>query len=325
MLSGEAVVNNSSNDYDFRAESDGNGHMLFVEASTNRVGIGQSSPATTLDIGGAVNSDMLTMTSVAGRGLKLGTAVRGSQNDGVGVIDAQDTDSTGGRLELHTAGVQRFRIESTDAVFNSGSNDQDFRIESDNNAYLFYLDAGKDQIFIGDIDGVASGTPADAPIEVVAGASENCINTQVATAGFTSFVSTGPTTSGGNVYNFGAMINASGSVVGTIVVNHGSTTYNTSSDYRLKENVTGLTDATARIKQLQPKRFNFIEVPDVTVDGFLAHEVETVVPEAITGEKDAVDADGNPIYQGIDHSKLVPLLVATIKELEARIAALESE
>ena len=72
-------------------------------------------------------------------------------------------------------------------------------------------------------------------------------------------------------------------------------------------------------------RFSFI--PDQTntiVDGFLAHEVADVVPEAILGEKDATDDDGNPVYQGIDQSKLVPLLVATIQELEARIAALES-
>ena len=57
---------------------------------------------------------------------------------------------------------------------------------------------------------------------------------------------------------------------------------------------------------------------------FLAHEVQTVVPEAIHGTKDEVDDDGNPVYQGIDQSKLVPLLVATIKELEARITALEN-
>ena len=62
----------------------------------------------------------------------------------------------------------------------------------------------------------------------------------------------------------------------------------------------------------------------MTVDGFLAHEVSSIVPEAIDGEKDAVDADGKPSYQNIDQSKLVPLLVATIQELEARIAALES-
>ena len=102
-----------------------------------------------------------------------------------------------------------------------------------------------------------------------------------------------------------------------------SVSYNTSSDHRLKENVVELTGATDRLKQLEPKRFNFIDYPDRTVDGFLAHEVSGIVPEAITGTHNEVDADGNPVYQGIDQSKLVPLLVATIKELEARIVALE--
>ena len=116
-----------------------------------------------------------------------------------------------------------------------------------------------------------------------------------------------------------------GSTIGHISNANGtSISYNTTSDYRLKENVVELTGATDRLKQLNPSRFNFIADADTTVDGFLAHEVQAVVPEAVTGAKDAVDADGNPEYQGIDQSKLVPLLVATIQELEARITALEA-
>jgi hypothetical protein len=116
----------------------------------------------------------------------------------------------------------------------------------------------------------------------------------------------------------------SNGAVGTIQTSGSSTSFNTSSDHRLKENVTPLAGATDRLKQLNPSRFNFIVDADTTVDGFLAHEVQSVVPEAITGTKDAVDAEGNPVYQGIDQSKLVPLLVATIQELEARITALEA-
>ena len=116
----------------------------------------------------------------------------------------------------------------------------------------------------------------------------------------------------------------SGSAVGYISYGNTSTSYNTSSDYRLKENVADITGATDRLKQLNPVRFNFIADADTTVDGFIAHEVATVIPEAISGEKDAVDDDGNAVYQGIDQSKLVPLLVATIQELEARITALEN-
>ena len=123
----------------------------------------------------------------------------------------------------------------------------------------------------------------------------------------------------------------SGSAVGYISYGNTSTSYNTSSDYRLKENVTDITGATDRLKQLNPVRFNFIADAVTTVDGFLAHEVATVIPEAISGEKDAVDDDGNAVYQGIDQSKLVPLLTAALQEaltkidqLETRITALEA-
>ena len=112
-------------------------------------------------------------------------------------------------------------------------------------------------------------------------------------------------------------------IVGTIATNGLSTAYNTSSDYRLKEDVQPMTGATSRLLSLKPVNFAW-KADGSRVDGFLAHEVQAVVPEAIHGTKDEVDADGNPVYQGIDQSKLVPLLVATIKELEARIAALEA-
>jgi len=125
--------------------------------------------------------------------------------------------------------------------------------------------------------------------------------------------------------NYAQLFRQGGSVVGTILTSSGSTSYNTSSDYRLKENVTYEFDATSRLKQLKPCRFNFKIDADKTKDGFLAHEVQTIVPEAVSGEKDAVDADGNIDPQGIDQSKLVPLLVKTIQELEARITALESK
>jgi ABC-type transport system substrate-binding protein len=111
--------------------------------------------------------------------------------------------------------------------------------------------------------------------------------------------------------------------VGAITTSGSSTVYATSSDHRLKENVVYDWDATTRLKQLKPARFNFIADADTTVDGFLAHEAQSVVPEAITGTHNQVDAEGNPVYQGIDQSKLVPLLVKTIQELEARITALE--
>ena len=142
-----------------------------------------------------------------------------------------------------------------------------------------------------------------------------------------------------------SFVNGNGTV-GTIATSGSATAYNTSSDYRLKENVDYDWDATTRLKQLKPARFNFIADDTNTLrDGFLAHEVSSIVPEAISGEKDAMIAeelyvegdylpDGKnigdvkvavaPDYQAIDQSKLVPLLVKTIQELEARITILEN-
>ena len=114
-----------------------------------------------------------------------------------------------------------------------------------------------------------------------------------------------------------------GGTSGTITFGSTNTAYSTTSDYRLKENVDYTFDATTRLKQLRPCRFNFIADADTTVDGFLAHEVSSVVPEAISGDKDGTDDNGNIVPQGIDQSKLVPLLVKTIQELEARITVLE--
>jgi hypothetical protein len=115
----------------------------------------------------------------------------------------------------------------------------------------------------------------------------------------------------------------SGTRVGQITVTSTSTSYITSSDYRLKENVVPLTGAIDRLQQIPVHRFNFIVDPDKTVDGFIAHKAQAVVPECVTGEKDAVDDNGNPVYQGIDQSKLVPLLTAALQEAVAEIKALK--
>lgn len=120
-------------------------------------------------------------------------------------------------------------------------------------------------------------------------------------------------------------IRRSGTQVGSISVTSSATAYNTSSDYRLKENIVPLSGAANRLAQIPVYRFNFIADNDNTVDGFLAHEVQPFIPEAITGTKDEVDAEGNPVYQGIDQSKLVPLLTAALQEAIQRIEALEAQ
>lgn len=141
----------------------------------------------------------------------------------------------------------------------------------------------------------------------------------------------------------------SGNGKGSIAVNNSNTQYNTSSDYRLKENIVDLTGAIARVKQLQPKRFNFIADPGATQDGFIAHEAATVLPWAVNGTHNQVqlwgdyetdelpegvsvgdpklDDDGNtiPVMQGMDYGKATPLLTAALQEAIAKIEALETQ
>jgi hypothetical protein len=117
-------------------------------------------------------------------------------------------------------------------------------------------------------------------------------------------------------------IRRAGSQVGSISVTASATAYNTSSDYRLKTDAQPMTGASARVQALKPVNFEWISSGD-RVDGFLAHEAQEVVPECVTGTKDAVGADGKPEYQGIDQSKLVPLLTAALQEALTKIADME--
>ena len=124
-------------------------------------------------------------------------------------------------------------------------------------------------------------------------------------------------------------------IIGSISRNgsNDSVNYNTSSDYRLKDGIVDKIDGIEKLKQLKPRKFYWKSNTDKTlVDGFLAHEVSDIVPEAISGTKDAVDEDDNIIPQAIDQSKLVPLLTAALQEaitkietLETRIQTLENE
>ena len=232
------------------------------------------------------------------------------------------------------------------AVFNEGSADVDFRVESNGNAFMLVVDASTDNVLIG------TGTVRNAGL---------------LSLDFSSAADGGigiNDTNSGNGASFIGFLSG-GTFRGSITNNNNSAVaYNTTSDYRLKENVSYSFDATTRLKQLKPARFNWIADSDNTaIDGFLAHEVSSIVPEAITGDKDetkttenvVLDVNENIIgsdvteadwlkgkqdetyasnstwqstitqkhYQQIDQSKLVPLLVKTIQELEARITALE--
>ena len=261
---------------------------------------------------------------------------------------------------VRTAGSMRdrFSIAPSETVFNEDSVDVDFRVEGDGNTDLFVVDAGLDQVSIGTNSSVSASCCIGAFGERAAFIFQGN-NSDVTAVQLKNVYSNG-SQSGTMI----AFLNSGNSEVGSIKSTGSATAFNTSSDYRLKENVDYDWDATTRLKQLKPARFNWIADDTNTLeDGFLAHEVSSIVPEAITGTKDAATtltkavigehgnviaenieesawtagkADGtydanttwhaskvNPIYQQIDLGKLVPLLVKTVQEQEARIKALE--
>lgn len=132
-----------------------------------------------------------------------------------------------------------------------------------------------------------------------------------------------PTTdgSGPTPCNF---LNAAGTSVGSITTTGAATLYNVSSDYRLKNSIVPMTTGLGTIAALRPVTYKW-NADNSNGEGFIAHELQTIIPNAVTGEKDAIDADGKPKYQGVDNSKIVVHLVAAIQELTAKVAALEAK
>ena len=222
------------------------------------------------------------------------------------VIGATTDGSENGRIrmKIQKAGTLSSGLDiNADAIIiNDDSKSIDFRVESDNNTHQLFVDASEDKV------GINTSTPS-ATLEIHTENNVTAIETQPIV---------------NQTYYAALFRNSSGNDVGQIESTASSTTFATSSDYRLKENITYDFDATTRLKQLKPARFNFIiDETNTLQDGFIAHEVSSIVPEAISGEKDATYEDGKIKPQSIDQSKLVPLMVKTIQELEARIKTLE--
>jgi hypothetical protein len=129
-------------------------------------------------------------------------------------------------------------------------------------------------------------------------------------------------TNGGDVLRFFCTDN--GNQVGQITVNTASTTYSTSSDYRLKENIAPMTGALAKISALKPVTYKW-KADGSNGQGLIAHELQEICPEAVVGQKDAVDEEGKPKYQGIDTSFLVATLTAAIQELKTEVDSLKQQ
>jgi len=285
-----------------------------------------------------------TRASVSSTALTERMRLTASGNVGIGVTNPDEKLDVEGNLRVESTSSNGTYI----ALRNGATNGRAYRIGSNfvsgaGELAIYDDTAGAERMRIAS-DGTLQTRSSDGLAPTIG---SGCVSIQgrsgSSTAGILRIYKTGDD---GQIVDF---FRTGNTAVGNISVTASSTAYNTSSDYRLKENVDYEFNALDRVAQLKPARFNFIANADNTVDGFLAHEVQEIVPEAVTGEKDAIkeeeyevtpavlDDDGNvvteaemgtrevPDYQGIDQSKLVPLLTKAIQEQQTQIEALQSE
>ena len=294
-----------------------NGTQRAVVDSSGRLLVGTSTIKTAnsglLEVNGA-NMGLTTFQNNAfafsyvftkSRGTTLGTIV--NSGDEIGTIQFRGDDGSGGN-GLAAAFIQAF-VDGT-----PGANDMPGRLVFSTTADGASSPTERMRITSNPLSPVLIGqtsNPATSTVVVaVQTGSANGINAQITSNTGTSFP--------------WANYNASGTYVGGITCTSTATSFPTSSDYRLKQNVQPLVNAAALVAQLKPSTFEFKEDTGTQVQGFIAHELQEVVPLAVIGEKDAEDANGNPVYQGVDAAKLVPLLTAALQEAMERIETLEA-
>jgi hypothetical protein len=296
--SGRLLVGTSS------ARSTSTVNWLSQIESTGFVGLGIT--ANDNNTGGAY------LSLAKSRGTSVGSNTIVQNNDGLGYILFSGADGTDANTQAAFIGCE---VDGT-----PGANDMPGRLVFSTTAdgtasptERMRITSGGD-VFIG--TQTQDGT---ARLTIASDVGENTIGVVASGGGsgagysYTAILSTG----------YAAYFITSAGVAGNISCSGTSTTYATSSDYRLKQAIQPIGNAITRFQLLNPVSFEWIHNSE-RVDGFIAHEVQEVVPEAVVGEKDAVNEDGSIKSQGIDQSKLVPLLTAALQEAIAKIETLEA-
>jgi len=281
--------------------------IAFTTAATERmridsagnVGIGTTSPSQKLEVYASANS--LQIESVV-RNDQSGTGVA-AIGFNVSSSGASETTSTKAGIGLarnaaYGVGVLCFYNNSTSSSGNFTTADERMRIDSGGTWMLNTTDT---DAFIG-----SSTSQTGFSFRPGLGPRLSLIND------FYINRSNGD----GAIFNF----RRNGTTVGSVSVSSGATAYTTSSDYRLKQDITPMTGALTKVSLLKPVTYKW-KSDDSDGEGFIAHELAEVCPNAVIGVKDAVDENDKPVYQGIDSSFLIATLTAAIQELKVIVDA----
>jgi hypothetical protein len=280
----------------------------IVKDSSGNVGIGTASPAYPLDVAGNLRSNSWI----------------GRANGSAPSADCAIYRATDNTLGFSTASTERMRIDSSgNLLVNTTTASSKFCVNAEmslltdgNNRGIIGWDNTDKRISFGTINASTAYFNAMSLRDgnlLVGTTSANGLGVTISgTQGNNFWVSNANTSSAYNQLSF----RINGTVVGVIQTSGSSTSYQTSSDYRLKENILPMTGALAKVSQLKPVTYKW-KSDGSDGQGFIAHELQEVIPDCVGGTKDAVDEEGNPVYQGIDTSFLVATLTAAIQELKA--------
>jgi hypothetical protein len=305
-----SITADTDDQIDFRAGGTDTMHII-----NGKVGIGTATALSELHVQAAA-TPKITVRSVDGTSASV-KLLRVNEDDSSTDFELKNDGGVFKIISDNSSINERSLVnfESSVVTFNEAGDAVDFRVESDDVTHMLFVDADEDAVCIGN----SSLTPSTSSTATHAVFKNGGSKLEISASNNTSLAVNRVNSEGTAVE-----LRQAGGLRGSISVAGATAAFNTSSDYRLKENVSYDWDATTRLKQLKPARFNWIsDDTNTLVDGFLAHEAKTVVPESVIGEKDAVDENGDVDPQQIDHSKLVPLLVKTVQELEVRIKTLE--
>jgi hypothetical protein len=300
-------------------------YTVTLPAATGTLAITASPTFTGVTTESTITSPAATALTIQSAGTTAMT-VDTSQNVGIGTTTPSSYSgkfvASGASPQIVAAATSglsgQIKIFSNAATTNDLRIGQGYNTGSDNIAFISNQ-ANADLLFR------TNSTEAmriDSSGNVLVGRSTNSTNNAARIA--VSFVQNGQvfTPTSDNKYPC-AFENAAGSTVGYITTSSSATTYSTTSDYRLKENVAPMTSGLVTIAVLKPVTYNWTSDKSVG-EGFIAHELAEVIPLAVSGEKDAVNEDGSIKPQGVDYSKIVVHLVAAIQELSAKNGALEA-